>query len=220
MAGTDVQPYFFRSILKTIATEPHKRFYRCIYSGSRGQINSDVHVVKSVVTTTREHQPLSEGLVTGGVQGHRPRNDRVLDLLKIVVCSRYTRYIYWRWYVADWSSPVTSGIAPYPLRQQHVSVPPRNTADSCSASQTSSRPFNPISLSAAIPFARKSASFQIGSRFRKFLSRKVILAIFSFFILNKKRRGQGFLLETRFLYRFSIIKRDVKTAYRYSKTRI
>lgn len=96
MGGTDVHPlYFFRSILKTIATEPHKRFCRCIYSGSRGQINSGVHVVKSVVTTTREHQPLSEGLVTGGVQGHRPRNDRALDLLEIVVCSRYApRYIY------------------------------------------------------------------------------------------------------------------------------
>lgn len=92
--------------LRTIATGAHKRPCRCIYSGSRGQINSGVHVVKSVVTTTREHQPLSERLVTER-RWRRPRTPsserqaslaapgiHQVDLLKIVVRSRYApRYI-------------------------------------------------------------------------------------------------------------------------------
>lgn len=106
------RPYFYHRLIfpreqsraGRLINGPRRR----IYSGSRGQINSGVHVVKSVVTTTREHQPLSERLVTrrggdGGVQGHRPRNDRPavdaapgiqVDLLKIVVRSRYAARLY------------------------------------------------------------------------------------------------------------------------------
>lgn len=117
--------------LRTIATGAHKRPCRCIYSGSRGQINSGVHVVKSVVTTTREHQPLSERLVTG--EAMAASKDAVLGTTGL---SRGTRHPPGRFvensraltiraalYIAggmsrsrDWSSPVTSGIAPYPLR--------------------------------------------------------------------------------------------------------
>lgn len=112
------RPYFYHRLIfpreqsraGRLINGPRRR----IYSGSRGQINSGVHVVKSVVTTTREHQPLSERLVTrrggdGGVQGHRPRNDRpggcgTRHPGRFVENSRALTIrgavIYRRWYVA------------------------------------------------------------------------------------------------------------------------